>query len=414
MKRNIQIVSGLFLAALVFLGTGSLINTEMVYIRDTTVVARTDPKLKIRGSSQTGNWFEIVDGDTLKFAIPATGIIPSAYLTGAGGGGNIYSSVTPTGNEIAIFADSTGTNLTTSSGASISSGEITASATTVSRFRRGGITNLLTGAATYTCNGAGKATVTNSSNTTITITDYQSTGWQIWEIDVTGDASHTLAFSGPAITARDPATTPATPVSGLSTFRFEQVAGKIYLDVFQPYATPAAFSSVSVNDLAYDATTWNGSTNVATQNAIRDKIEASVANSYTMQLSCPNSFNPADGATYYFGASEGFGIGNLTTFTNASVRIPKTGTLVSVHFQININSVAGTASENVVHTLDINAGATSVALGTFDYNPTVRKTLVSGLTQAVTAGDYVALKIVCPTWTTNPTGLGVYCLLEIE
>lgn len=39
----------------------------------------------------------------------------------------------------------------------------------------------------------------------------------------------------------------------------------------------ATFTTVTVNDDAYDATTWNGNSNVPTKNAVRDKIEALVA-----------------------------------------------------------------------------------------------------------------------------------------
>jgi hypothetical protein len=57
------------------------------------------------------------------------------------------------------------------------------------------------------------------------------------------------------------------------------------------FTAPIIAASITVNDDAYDATGWNGSTNVPTKNAVRDKIESLSTGSGTKTIAV---FRPTD------------------------------------------------------------------------------------------------------------------------
>ena len=113
--------------------------------------------------------------------------------------------------------------------------------------------------------------------------------------------------------------------------------------------------------------------------------------------------------TYYVG---GFmGAPNATSFSNAAVRVPKTGTIKSVFIKVRMNTVA--SSQTVNHYIRINNSTDCAQIqGSYDTNPFSGS--VDNVNQTVNAGDMIALKIVCPSWTTEPTGVWYYCAVYIE
>lgn len=81
--------------------------SEAIYIVNTTP---NETKLKIRGASQTHPWIEVLDGDTLVFQVPATGIIP--VLNGGTGGTNGATGLSALGLEKGTASTGAGTTTT--------------------------------------------------------------------------------------------------------------------------------------------------------------------------------------------------------------------------------------------------------------------------------------------------------------
>lgn len=124
---------------------------------------------------------------------------------------------------------------------------------------------------------------------------------------------------------------------------------------------------------------------------------------YSLQFSAGSSIgtNPADATTYYFGNYSA-----LAPNTGAERQVeyaPIAGTLTKAY--VDVFCTVAATSENVTVAVSIN-GSTTVNISTTS-QWTSAGTLVTvsntGLSQAVSAGDRFQIKIVTPTWATNPT-----------
>jgi hypothetical protein len=107
---------------------------------------------------------------------------------------------------------------------------------------------------------------------------------------------------------------------------------------------------------------------------------------------------PADATTYYFG-SNGFTVGTNAGFYR--YRMLKTGTIRTIIFD---NYYSGTQPTNEASTINlkVNAGGNNVILNTFHNDVNAASFKVTGLSIAVTEGDYIEFNWVTPTWVTNP------------
>ena len=117
---------------------------------------------------------------------------------------------------------------------------------------------------------------------------------------------------------------------------------------------------------------------------------------YVIQSNVP-SINPVDATTYFFG-----GTPNVPG-TAAGVHkllIPTGGIVKRFDLFILITGTAGTAAENSTYDLRLN-DTTDFCQITVDHDATVQTSTTCS--QAISAGDYIEIKWVPPTWTTNPT-----------
>jgi hypothetical protein len=127
---------------------------------------------------------------------------------------------------------------------------------------------------------------------------------------------------------------------------------------------------------------------------------------HSATLGGTSGWSPADATTYYFGTPQ-----NLTPVTTAAMHriyIPVTGTITRVDLAIHNN--AGTVGSNESSTFYIRLNNTTdttlssavkmdAASGSTNYYN------VTGLSIAVTAGEYIEYKILTATFTTNPTNV---------
>lgn len=103
-----------------------------------------------------------------------------------------------------------------------------------------------------------------------------------------------------------------------------------------------------------------------------------------------------DAATYYFG---GVGLAPTTTADMARVYVPKAGTIKAAFVYWRAGT-AGTGEAISVYLRKNNATDTLIA--TIGDTSATKVFQNVALNIAMVAGDYFEIKIVCPTWATNP------------
>ena len=143
---------------------------------------------------------------------------------------------------------------------------------------------------------------------------------------------------------------------------------------------------------------------IATQNAdsvslTGGSISGVTGNVYTVQIWSP-AHNPVDGQTVYFGS----GAPATTTADIFSIPVPVTGTIIAIYLEAGVGGTLGTTESVSAYVRHNNTTDLTIATNlTLD---AARQQKNSGaLTQAVTAGDRIQLKIVHPTFVTNPTNV---------
>lgn len=178
-----------------------------------------------------------------------------------------------------------------------------------------------------------------------------------------------------------------------TVFVHKPAAGETNFDIRAVEYVDAAGANVSL--------ATNFATNIRT-------LAANAA--YALPLFSAGSQNPADSTTYYFGADPNANLN--TTWNLSSAEVPKSGTLKRVFIKVRVAGTLG-STEAVSHYVRIN-DTTDVTVNTTATYDTTATNIVGILSQAVSAGDYVNLKVVTPAWVTNPTTVRFYAILYIE
>jgi hypothetical protein len=122
--------------------------------------------------------------------------------------------------------------------------------------------------------------------------------------------------------------------------------------------------------------------------------------------------SPADATTYYVGSM--FAQTPVTTAGNAKLTIPRTGTITRVDLTIHNAGTTGSNEQSSIY-LRLNNTSDTTLSSTLDTSAVTAATViaVTGLSIAVSAGDYVELKWVTPTWATNPTNVRLSYMVSI-
>ncbi len=134
---------------------------------------------------------------------------------------------------------------------------------------------------------------------------------------------------------------------------------------------------------------------------------------YTLHIASIGSTSPSDGTTYYVGRQYGGSTGLLGTgdtgFIAAGYAMaPVAGTLTVASILANYAEGAAGSNENVTYSVCVNNTSTCTSLGTATWDASYgRYSNITGLSIAVSAGDKLILKIVTPTWATNPTNVRI-------
>jgi hypothetical protein len=129
-------------------------------------------------------------------------------------------------------------------------------------------------------------------------------------------------------------------------------------------------------------------------------LKTGLSGGYTF-IAGTSAFNPADTLTYLINLNYTGGAVTSTNWKDFSV--PKTGTLTQI--SVITRTTNSPTQENISLRVLVN-GNTETTIGDISLaaNTNVQPFTFTGLTLALTAGDYFCFELVCPTWDTNPTG----------
>lgn len=122
-------------------------------------------------------------------------------------------------------------------------------------------------------------------------------------------------------------------------------------------------------------------------------------------------FSPADATTYYFGSQ--FSVATGTTANIKRIYIPTTGTITKVYVTINVAGTLAT-SETSTYSIRLNNTTDTQISAAVTMTATTQTFSNTGLSIAVTAGDYIEIKLVTATWVTNPTNVSQTAVIYIE
>lgn len=118
--------------------------------------------------------------------------------------------------------------------------------------------------------------------------------------------------------------------------------------------------------------------------------------------------SPADATTYTFTPAAGYGL--ASTMASHKLRIPRAGVIRKVYID-GICTVGSAETSTISLRLNDTTDTTITSTAAFNASPFAFSNTAMSVT--VSAGDYVNIKWVTPTWVTNPTALSMWAVIWI-
>lgn len=168
----------------------------------------------------------------------------------------------------------------------------------------------------------------------------------------------------------------------------------------------------SIDDLLSDINSKLDSLSKRISNLESNEPPTSVATTakYVLEVGA-SSLDPADGTTYFFGGL--YSIGPVPTNPNfTKLYFQQAGTVKKISIFWWGALVAG-SNENISIYIRIN-NTTDTLIATIGNTNAQKEFTNNSLSISVVAGDYFEIKIVSPTWSTNPSGVVLYGQVYIE
>lgn len=134
--------------------------------------------------------------------------------------------------------------------------------------------------------------------------------------------------------------------------------------------------------------------------------------SYSIALQIAN-VSPADAAVYHIGQLGTTVASTYTVNTNTALDVTRSGTITRVFYKARVASALGT-SEGVTNKININNGSVTTLDTNLQMTTACTNFAYSGLSIPVTRGDTISLEMDCPTWATNPTGVSIIAIVEVD
>jgi len=141
------------------------------------------------------------------------------------------------------------------------------------------------------------------------------------------------------------------------------------------------------------------------------RLPSTALQGYTLQV-IPSSFSPSDANTIYVGSQSAFA-GTGTAGSN-KIYIPKTGTIKKVKLFVNNNTLGSSETSSIY--IRLNNTTDYLITSSFVNDASFTEATNTSLSIPVTGDftDYIEIKWVTPTWTTNPTSVRISAIIYIE
>lgn len=130
---------------------------------------------------------------------------------------------------------------------------------------------------------------------------------------------------------------------------------------------------------------------------------------YTFNVGAGNLATTTDKQTLHFGCLPG--LAPQATAALAKTYIPRLGYIKSAYIMWNAGT-AGTAESFSMYIRKNNSSDTLIA--TVANNLASKEFINTNLNISVSVGDYIEIKIICPTWATNPANVRVGGIIYVE
>lgn len=167
----------------------------------------------------------------------------------------------------------------------------------------------------------------------------------------------------------------------------------------------------TVDDIpTVDTTIIDGSTNAVSGNAVFDGL-ASKVGIESMIINPGGTLNPADATTYYFGSF----ISTAATTAAAARRVylGKDCSIIGATFSLLVSGTLGT-SEDINVYIRVN-NTTDYSIGTIKANSGTQQILINtSMSVVLTSTDYFEIKLVMPTFATNPVNVSFSSVVNIR
>ena len=132
---------------------------------------------------------------------------------------------------------------------------------------------------------------------------------------------------------------------------------------------------------------------------------------YAIQFWGNTQSSPADATTYYFGNAPAQGLDTNATWYR--VYVPQAGTIKAVYGNLHTGGATGSGESSSIY-VRVNNTTDVTVTTSLTTNSVSNPFSATGLSQAVSAGDYLEIKWVTPTWATNPTNIRASAVVYIE
>ena len=167
-------------------------------------------------------------------------------------------------------------------------------------------------------------------------------------------------------------------------------------------------SSPANGDLWYDSTANELTARINGANVALGAGGGSSGLGYVLQTYPVSNLSWSYSTTYYFGTTPS----HTSTYDAAKIEIPKAGTIKRITYRAQTSAAGSNESTTVSCRLN---DTTDVGSATIDMSgsPPIRA-VNSSVSQAVSAGDFICIKVATPAYATNPTNCQLVATIYIE
>lgn len=133
---------------------------------------------------------------------------------------------------------------------------------------------------------------------------------------------------------------------------------------------------------------------------------------YTLMTEYTGSMTWVDGLSAYYGLIDTAQAVSAANYNLVKIEVPKTGVVKRIWIKVSYSTTGSGETINVFARLNDTTDFGTISFAFAGVSP-VHAT-DSTVSQAVTAGDYLAVKVVCPTFATDPTQVRLAAVIYIE